>query len=144
MHVNWRSPLVIAALGLVGVVMVITVAAWLMQTNPPVKQEPAWDTPQTRALAKRACFDCHSNETVWTIYTRLPVGSWIAVFDTMRGRRELNFSEWTAKRGISNEIGEVVNEGEMPPAIYLGMHPEAVLTAAEKQQLITGLQKSLK
>jgi hypothetical protein len=33
-------------------------------TNPPVMQEPQWDTMQTRTLAKRACFDCHSNETV--------------------------------------------------------------------------------
>ena len=30
--------------------------------NPPVVSEPNWDSPQTRALAKRACFDCHSNE----------------------------------------------------------------------------------
>ena len=31
--------------------------------NPPVKSEPAWDSPRTRELAKVACFDCHSNET---------------------------------------------------------------------------------
>ena len=31
--------------------------------NPPVIKEPAWDSPSTRVLAKRACFDCHSNET---------------------------------------------------------------------------------
>ncbi len=34
-----------------------------MPSNPPVTREPAWDSPQTRALAVRACFDCHSNET---------------------------------------------------------------------------------
>ena len=33
-------------------------------TNPPVVQEPAWNSPHTRELAVRACFDCHSNETV--------------------------------------------------------------------------------
>lgn len=26
-------------------------------TNPPVKKEPPWDTPGTRELAVRACFD---------------------------------------------------------------------------------------
>lgn len=31
-------------------------------TNPPVIGEPAWDSPQTRELTRRACFDCHSNE----------------------------------------------------------------------------------
>jgi hypothetical protein len=34
-------------------------------SNPPVVQEPQWDSPETRAIVKRACFDCHSNETVW-------------------------------------------------------------------------------
>ena len=37
--------------------------------NPPVVSEPNWDSPETRALAKRACFDCHSNETTWPWYT---------------------------------------------------------------------------
>ena len=37
-----------------------------------------------------------------------------------------------------------IQEGEMPPAVYLPMHPSAQLSAAEKQQLITGLQNSLK
>ncbi|SRR6266498_564979 len=32
------------------------------QPNPPVLAEPAWDSPGTRTLAQRACFDCHSNE----------------------------------------------------------------------------------
>jgi hypothetical protein len=32
-------------------------------TDPPVVQEPNWDSPQTRQLAVRACFDCHSNQT---------------------------------------------------------------------------------
>jgi len=31
--------------------------------NPPVVQEPQWGTPEARAIAQRACFDCHSNET---------------------------------------------------------------------------------
>jgi len=40
-----------------------------LKTNPPVVSEPKWDSPQTRALAVRACFDCHSNELDWTVYT---------------------------------------------------------------------------
>src|SRR5688572_32534242 len=31
--------------------------------NPPVRAEPAWDSPRTRELAVRACFDCHSNQS---------------------------------------------------------------------------------
>ena len=33
-------------------------------TNPPVVHEPTWDSPQTRELVARACFDCHSAEGV--------------------------------------------------------------------------------
>ena len=27
-------------------------------SNPPLRSEPPWDSPTTRALAKQACFDC--------------------------------------------------------------------------------------
>ena len=33
-------------------------------TDPPVVNEFKWDTVQTHELAHRACFDCHSNQTV--------------------------------------------------------------------------------
>jgi len=112
--------------------------------NPPVTSEPNWDSPQTRALAKRACFDCHSNETVWPWYSYVAPVSWLVYRDTMEGRRRLNFSEWTSSQRGAGEITEKIQEGEMPPAIYLPMHPAARLTAAEKQQLITGFNNSLK
>jgi hypothetical protein len=112
--------------------------------NPPVTSEPPWDSPATRALAKRACFDCHSNETVWPWYSYVAPISWLVYNDTMEGRSRLNFSEWSTSPRVSDEIGGVISEGEMPPAVYLPMHPSARLTAAEKQQLITGLSNSLK
>ncbi len=113
--------------------------------NPPVVTEPPWDSPQTRALAVRACFDCHSNETVWPWYSYVAPVSWLVYSDTMRGRERLNFSEWsTTQLRRADEVAGVLQEGEMPPAIYLPMHPLAVLTSAEKQQLITGLTNSLK
>jgi hypothetical protein len=63
----------------------------------------------------------------------------------MQGRSRLNFSEWGSgsQRGAGEIVG-IIEEGEMPPAIYLPLHPAAQLTAAEKQQLITGLTNSLK
>ena len=48
-------------------------------TNPPVAQEPSWDSTETRALAERACFDCHSNETVWPWYSNIAPVSWLGV-----------------------------------------------------------------
>jgi hypothetical protein len=125
--------------------VILTILALLFQNNPPVVKEPAWDSTQTRALAVRACFDCHSNETQWPWFTKMPGGSWLAVFDTLRGRRELNFSDWNSGNSRKGrEAQEQIQRGEMPPGAYLMMHPDAALSSAEKQQLITGLQNSLK
>ncbi|MFQ5399993.1 MAG: heme-binding domain-containing protein [Anaerolineae bacterium] len=115
-------------------------------TNPPVIQEPNWDSPQTRELAQRACFDCHSNETTWPWYTNVAPFSWLAQRDVEVGRQKLNFSEWQGGRKEGERAGEIeetVLEGEMPPIFYLPANPEAILTRAEKQQLIQGLQATL-
>ncbi len=56
---------------IIAVLVVIQIPAWFFQTNPPVLAEPKWDSPATRGLAVRACFDCHSNETIWPIYARV-------------------------------------------------------------------------
>jgi hypothetical protein len=131
-------------------ILLISAIALLLENNPPVVQEPPWDSPQTRALAVRACFDCHSNQTRWPWFTKVPFGSWLAVADTIRGRRSLNLSEWgtsssgEGERRGGDEIGRVIEDGSMPPWQYLLLHPDANLTAAEKQQLIIGLQNSLK
>jgi len=115
-----------------------------LKTNPPVVAEPKWDSPQTRELAKRACFDCHSNETVWPWYSNVPPVSWLVILDTVNGRQRLNFSEWGTRRNPdAGEISEIIQESEMPPAVYLPMHPNARLSSQEKQQLITGFALTL-
>ena len=114
-------------------------------TNPAVVNEPNWDSDSTRALAQRACFDCHSNETTWPWYSNIAPISWMVQHDVDEGRQVLNFSEWPQSgnpRG-AGEIPEVISEGEMPPAVFLLMHPDARLSTAEKQQLISGMQKTL-
>jgi hypothetical protein len=131
-------------------ILLISAIALLLENNPPVVQEPPWDSPQTRALAVRACFDCHSNQTRWPWWTKVPGGSWLSVADTIRGRRALNFSEWGVASGREgegrggNEMARVIEDGSMPPWYYVILHPDAVLSDSEKQQLITGLQNSLK
>jgi hypothetical protein len=61
----------LGALPIVGVLAIQLLPYGRRHTNPPVTQEPRWDQPRTRALAVRACFDCHSNETVWPWYSRV-------------------------------------------------------------------------
>jgi mono/diheme cytochrome c family protein len=111
--------------------------------NPAVVAEPQWDSPQTRELAARACFDCHSNETQWPWYSNVAPASWLIQRDVDEGRNHLNFSEWNRPQGDAHEIGEVVSEGEMPPWFYLPLRAPARLTQAEKEALVTGLQKTV-
>lgn len=111
--------------------------------NPPVRQEPRWDSPATRALAQRACFDCHSNETKWPWYTWVAPMSWLVQRDVAEGREHMNFSEWDRPQKDAHEAPEMVEEGEMPPWFYLPMHSEAKLSAEEKAQLIRGLEATV-
>jgi hypothetical protein len=107
-------------------------------TNPPVVKEPNWDSPRTRQLAVRACFDCHSNESVWPTYSNIAPISWLVQRDVNEGRRRLNFSNWRGVREV-DELSRTVLNGDMPPGIYLLEHPSAKLTAQERQELASGL-----
>lgn len=128
---------------LIGLFLVIQLVPYGRDhTNPAVTQEPNWDSPETRQLAERACFDCHSNETDWSAwYTSIAPISWLVQRDVDEGRRALNFSTWGQGRAGRElgEMAEVVQEGEMPPVQYLLLHADARLSDAEKQQLVQGL-----
>ncbi len=132
------KPLLLGALAL-GVVMQL-VPYGRDHSNPAVAAEPKWDSTATRDLAKRACFDCHSNETQWPWYSHVAPVSWLVQRDVNEGRSKLNFSEWNRPQKHGAEAAKEVREGEMPMWIYLPTHPEARLTDAEKQALIQGLE----
>ena len=119
------------------------IPVWLAQNNPPVLAEPRWDSPQTRALAKRACFDCHSNETYWPWYSNVAPVSWLVQRDVDEGRRHLNFSEWGAGRHEVGEVGETIREGEMPPPYYVLIQSRAKLSVQERDALVNGLLASI-
>ena len=110
-------------------------------TDPPVVQDPAWDSPQTRDLAKRACYNCHSNETRWPWYSNVAPVSWLTQRDINGGRRHLNFSESNKPQRHTGDVIKEIKSGDMPPWFYLPMHPEAKLTDAEKSALINGFSK---
>ncbi|MFT3693463.1 MAG: heme-binding domain-containing protein [Kofleriaceae bacterium] len=107
--------------------------------NPRISAEPAWDRPETRELAKRACFDCHSNETKWPWYASVAPMSWVVQRDVEAARDTLNFSEWDHPQALAEEAGSSIVRGDMPPRKYMAAHPEANLTQAELEQLARSL-----
>jgi hypothetical protein len=113
-------------------------------SNPPVNGKPSWDSPETRALAVNACFDCHSNETKWPWYSNVAPASWLVQSDVDRGRETLNFSEWNRPQEVeTEEMEEVIRGGSMPPWYYLVQHSNARLSGTEKDQLIRGLDATI-
>jgi len=106
--------------------------------NPPVTYNIKWDSAQTEQLARAACFDCHSNETRYPWYSSLAPVSWMVNEDINKGRQKMNFS--TGRELEGDEMIEQIQREKMPMDVYLSMHSEANLTAAQKQQLMNGFQ----
>jgi hypothetical protein len=97
-------------------------------SNPPVDPKREIHAslavePAVATVLTRACNDCHSNRTVWPWYSHVAPVSWLVVSDVNRGRKALNFSEWTGypaedQQKQLSEICKEVSEGEMPNLAY--------------------------
>ncbi len=125
----------------IGVLIILIQLIPVDRTNPAVTAEPKWDSPETRSLAKKACFDCHSNESKYPFYAYVAPLSWLVTNHISDGRDNLNFSEWKNDVDI-DQIADEVNNDDMPLWDYKLMHSEARLTDSEKARLISGLTKT--
>ncbi len=93
-------------------------------------------------LLEQACFDCHSNQTKYPWYASIqPVGWWLKGHID-EGREHLNFSTWASydaekQAHKAEESAEEVEEEHMPIKPYLLTHPEAKLSEAQRERLVT-------
>jgi hypothetical protein len=107
--------------------------------NPPVESDIS-TSPEVKAVLRRACYDCHSNETVWPWYSRIAPVSWLLARDVQEGREALNFSLWNqynTKKQMKKlkESWKEVERGSMPPWVYTVLHPNAYLSAQDQALL---------
>ena len=138
----------VVKLGLL-VVGVAVLAAQLVpvdRSNPPVQGEVAAPA-EVRAVLRRACYDCHSNEVRWPWYGRVAPVSWLLERDVREGRKEVNFcvfGEYSEKRRRRKwmEIPEQVQKSEMPPWFYVAVHREARLSEADRALLLQWARES--
>ncbi|PJB13511.1 MAG: cytochrome C [Flavobacteriales bacterium CG_4_9_14_3_um_filter_40_17] len=99
-------------------------------------------TPEVKTILKTACFDCHSNNTVYPWYAEIaPVSYWLADHID-EGKEHLNFSDWVnyvpkKKAHKLEELVEEVEKGEMPLESYTFIHQNARLTAEQTVALIS-------
>ena len=104
--------------------------------------------PEVKAVLKRACYDCHSNETRWLWYSHVAPVAWLVADDVREGRQHLNFSDW-GKYVAKNKVGFVkghiydeIAEKEMPLSKYLIMHPDAQISSEDLKILSGWLGKT--
>jgi len=126
----------VRAIGVLALVLLAIQAIPVDRRNPPVEQRIAAST-EVRAILRRACFDCHSHETVWPWYSRIAPISWLIAHDVHEGRDKFNLSTWNRLRPrqeskARKEAWDEVSEGEMPPWRYLVLHPRARLSPEDK------------
>ena len=100
-----------------------------------------FDVPQNvSAILKKACLDCHSNNSQYPWYANIQPVYWWLNDHIEEGKGHLNFDEYTNKRlryqyHKMEEVIEEVKEGEMPLNSYTWTHADARLTLEEKAAL---------
>jgi hypothetical protein len=134
-------------LGNVGTIALLGIAGGLLlaqfvpvqTTNPPATGDVS-APPGIEATLRRACYDCHSNETRWPWYCRVAPISWLAAHEVELERRQINFSQWgeyypaTRKRKLQ-WTERALGQEAMPPWSYRIVHPGARLTQQDRAAL---------
>lgn len=137
-----------------GLLLVALIIAQFFSPKPPANQD---DNPgdiienglvegQVAQLLKNSCYDCHSNQVSYPWYSYVAPVSFLVNRDVEEGKEELNFSEWQdydkrRKLRKLKEVGEVLEEDEMPLGIYTLIHQGAKLSDEEKALLISWSEK---
>jgi hypothetical protein len=115
-------------------------------TNPP-ERFAIGAPPEVEAVMRRACFDCHTNETKWPLYARIAPSSWLMARDVHNGRNHLNLSKWAdadddERQTDKENCWEQIEQGDMPPWFYIyPLHMGAKLSDADKAVLKGWLMK---
>lgn len=92
--------------------------------------------PKIQNILKKACYDCHSNSTLWPPASYVAPLSWIISSHVKNGRKALNFSLWNSytKEEQEKELKQIYKKiyASMPMKSYILMHEEADITKDER------------
>jgi hypothetical protein len=119
------------------------------QPNAFAKLYPVPD--DVKVILKKACDDCHSNNTVYPWYSKIQPVDWWLNDHIVEGKKHFNMDElgkapiWRHYDKMKDVIDEV-KEGNMPLDSYTWIHKDAILTADEKAKLTTwanGIMKEM-
>jgi len=100
-------------------------------------------------ILKRSCYDCHSFETKYPLYSYVAPISWVVGNNIKNGRKALNFSNWSdMDEGIKKlrieRFPQVLRARTMPKPEYVKFHSEAKLTKGDIDLLIEWVDRDLR
>lgn len=104
--------------------------------------------PEVMTILRRACYDCHSQETRWPWYSHLPGIGTSLEKHVNEARREMNFSDWNTNFDADGQaelmvgICETVTMGTMPLREYRWAHPQAAVSQEELKTLCNWTAKA--
>ena len=136
-----------------GVVVAALAAAQIVRpsrANPPTDparaiKAVAGTGSALATVLDRSCRDCHSNGTVWPRAAEIAPLSWVMAAAVTRGRRAVNFSEWTSYSPEQQRIllalsCQDVSTGTMP-GVYARVRPETRLSPRDVQTICAAAQR---
>jgi Haem-binding domain len=135
--------------------IVVFLAFVVMQAFHPAKNNDASVTADditkvcqvpdsVMVLLRTACYDCHSNNTVYPWYNRIQPVAWWLDDHIEEGKRHVNFSEfgkYTPERQAKKlrKCAHEMEEGDMPLNFYVWIHKDAILNEADKKMVMDWL-----
>ena len=136
-----------------GLIVVLIVLQFFQpeQNNAPI--DPELDMLEVLAppdpmvnLIRDACYDCHSNQTVYPWYNKISPVSWYLYKHIKKGKEDLNFSDYglldkADKIGAFADFCDVLDAGTMPLQSYKLIHKDARLTQEERENLCNWSEK---
>ncbi len=135
------------------VFLVLLIVVVVIQFFRPAKNQSAGAQPHNienkyavsadvKGILQKACYDCHSNHTNYPWYSHIQPTAWWLNDHIQKGKKELNFDEFTNKPiryqyHKIEEVEELIREDEMPLKSFTLIHRDAILTPEEKNTIYT-------
>lgn len=101
-----------------------------------------------KPIFQKKCFDCHSGQTNYPWYYKLPLAKQLIDHDIEEAREHLDMSDDFPFQGHGSpaegleELQEVIEDNEMPLLIYKLLHWNSGVTKEESEKIFQWIKKS--
>lgn len=106
----------------------------------PIETHPMQAPAEVKSILKRACYDCHSNQSASNWEARMAPFSWIVSREVDTARSRFNFSTFDTltaaqQQGFVWEMVNMIADNKMPLPSYTLLHPAARLSTQDIEVL---------